>query len=729
MRSRTVLPQAVARLLFLAVVLAGTAPALAATPPTLDELFAEGAGGRRPSGLAWSPDGRRLVFLWDDGEGDAVHLLEPARGTTRKILSRAALTADGEAPQIDAVSWLPSGDALLVEAGGDLWRLAVDSAALVRLTATEAEESDPKPSPQGDRLAFVRDHDLWLLDLDTGGELRLTGDGREGSILNGEADWVYFEELWNRDATGFWWSPDGERIAFYRFDERAVGIYSLLDPLPQYPQRTDQRYPKAGTPNPEVRLGVIDLDRGTTTWLGTGASEELYLPRVHWRADGRVAVERLNRDQTRLDLLLCDPADGACPVLYREEWPTWINLSDDFRFLADGSFLWSSEQSGRRRLYRVAADGASSTELTPEGWVLASVDGVDEAAGFATVTMFADAFPGARERRVFRQPLAGGEAQEMGLSEGWNEALPAPAGGLWVHRWSRVNDPGSQVVRDGREEVAALPFAAPLVDPESLPRWEWATLPGPGGVELPAATIRPTGPHADRSPVIVYHYGCPASQVVADRWSGRERDLWHRAMASRGYRVFAFDNTASLFFPKSGEDAEHRQFGAAHLPALAAVLEHLRSLPDVDPERIGIWGWSGGGSNTLAALLSYPGSFAAGVSGAPVTDWRLYDTIWTERYLDTPEENPEGYEASSPITHAANLADPLLVIHGTGDDNVHPQNTLALADRLIKEGKPFEMALYPSQKHGFKGPSVRHVYERMTEFFERHLAATGKEGG
>jgi dipeptidyl-peptidase-4 len=275
--------------------------------------------------------------------------------------------------------------------------------------------------------------------------------------------------------------------------------------------------------------------------------------------------------------------------------------------------------------------------------------------------------------------------------------------------------------------VAALPSAPPSYDPAALPRWEIFTLPGPGGVRLPARRLVPPGfDPAKRYPVIMYHYGCPASQVVLDRWEGRGRGLWHKLMAERGYVVLAVDNEGSMFFGKAGEDRMHRRFGPLEHAAQLAAVEYLKAQPWADPERLGLWGWSGGGANTLYDLLRSPGVWAAGIAGAPVTDWHLYDTIWTERYLDSPDGNEEGYEASSPVTYADRLADPLLIIHGTGDDNVHPQNTIVMSHALIEAGKPFDQAIYPRQKHGFRGISARHVYERMSRFFDRELAAAAE---
>jgi dipeptidyl-peptidase-4 len=321
----------------------------------------------------------------------------------------------------------------------------------------------------------------------------------------------------------------------------------------------------------------------------------------------------------------------------------------------------------------------------------------------------------------------------LAAAEGWNAAVVSPESGLWVHYWSDADTPPRFAVRDadGRE-IAELPTRPPAFDPAALPHWRFFTLDGPDGSKLPARMLTPPDVKPDatapqrRHPAIMYHYGGPGSQVVVNRWDGRGRDLWHKMMAQRGYAVLSVDNVASIFFGKRGEDRQHRRFGPLNLAAQQAAAAYLADQSWIDGSRIGLWGWSGGGFNTLYCLFESPGTWAAGMAGAPVTDWRLYDTIWTERYLDHPDDNAEGYELSSPIHRADRLADRLLVVHGTGDDNVHPQNTIALAAKLVAAGKPFEDALYPRQKHGFRGPAARHVYERMTRFFEDALAAQGE---
>ena len=322
-------------------------------------------------------------------------------------------------------------------------------------------------------------------------------------------------------------------------------------------------------------------------------------------------------------------------------------------------------------------------------------------------------------------PLAGGAPTAMTEGEGWHGAVVSDASGNWVHSWSDADTPPRLELRgaDGAE-IGTLPRRAPGYDAAALPHHRFFTIDGPDGAKLPAQMIEPAGlgdhPAPAGHPALMYHYGGPASQVVANRWGG-SGGLWQARMAQRGYAVLQLDNPASTYFGKRGEDRLHKRFGPINLAAQQAGVEYLKSLGWVDGSRIGLYGWSGGGANTLYCLLNSPGTWAAGVAGAPVTDWRLYDTIWTERYLETPETNPDGYAASSAITYADQLADRLLIVHGTADDNVHPQNTIAMAAKLVAAGKPYEDAIYPRQKHGFRPASSRHFYERMARFFDAAL--------
>ncbi len=720
---------------------------------SFDQIFQSPRIGKWPRMWRWNSDGSRLGYLIQDGEdGEALSVLDVASGTSEVLLRSSDLPQDsngkeagqeakgpeedkekeGEAARsIDGYHFSPAGN-LLIESDGELFSLSSGGTLKRLIESSTAPPQDLRLAPNGTAVAYVRDQNLYWMELKSGKEKALTRDGKKGEIFNGQTDWVYWEEIHGRSSKGFWWSGDSQKLAYYRFDDRKVPLYTLLDSMPLYPTVKKQRYPKAGETNPKVRVGVIDITkrRAKTVWLDThpaaGEGSDVYLARVTWMPDHQhVAVQRLNRQQNRLDLLKCSALDGSCSTLLTDTSETWINLGDELRFLADGRFIWSSEETGWKHLYLHAADGSRIRPLTQGQWSVTSLDAVDEKGDRVIFTAPASPSAGYLHREVYEASL--GETMKitpLTNSPGWHGAMVAPGAKYWLHTVSSTQKPPSRsIVGPDGLAVAEVPASTPpTFDPSQLPDWELHFIWGLSGARLPARLLKPAHMEEGKKyPVIMYHYGCPASQTVVNRWGGA-RDLWHKMMAQRGYVIFGVDNTASAFFGKRGEDAAHLRFGPINLRAQTAGVEFLKTLPFVDIDRIGIWGWSGGGSNTLAALLSKPGVWKAGVAGAPVTDWHLYDTVWTERYLGHPEDNPEGYEQSSPLTLAADLEDHLLIVHGTADDNVHPQNTLVMSEAFIKAGVPFEQAIYPGQKHGFRGKSSRHFYERMTEFFDRWLA-------
>lgn len=687
----------------------------------------------RLTGLAWNADGSRFAGLWRDGKRKGIQLFDGATGASLATAFADELTEGPPTPdasvaaaafgKLSGFAFRPGSDELLLVADDDLFLWKPEGRSVRRLTRGPAEEKGPAFSPDGRRLAFSRDADLWVIDVASGAERRLTEDGRPDEILNGTTDWVYWEEIWGRDATALWWSPDSRSLAFYRFDETGVPTYPLLSEREVAAKVTLQRYPKAGDPNPDVSVRVVEVDSGAIVELATGEAPGDYLARVHWASDpGAVAVERLNRDQTRLDLLHCRADSGKCVELASQQAATWINLSKDYRPLDDGGFLWSQEGSGWRTLHRHDRLGRSRADLLPSGWALEEVVDVLPQRGEVIVVAHRTAALGALGRSVLALDLAGRKAPRL-LADGpgWHGAKVA-ATGAWIHSWSDSHTPTEMRLRSAdNAEIALLPGGVELPAAlTALPRWEVTTIPAASGVGLPARFIPPAGAVGERHPVITYHYGGPASQVVIDRWEG-PRGLWHRWMASRGYLVLSLDNEASRFFGKPGEDRLHRRFGELELAGQLDGVRWLGNRTDVDPQRLGLWGWSGGGSNTLYAILHRPGIWKAAVAGAPVTDWRLYDSIWTERYLDSPQDNPDGYRDSSPISAAESLADALLLVHGTGDDNVHPQNSIALMAKWVAAGKRFEEAIYPDEKHGFLPAASRHFYRRMTDFFDHQL--------
>jgi dipeptidyl-peptidase-4 len=718
-------------------VLALAGPVLAAAPPAIsyDAIFAADFGGRAPDKLAWSPDGRRLTYLLADDRGTGLWSLDPASGTLEEWLrpgdlAKAAGRQDD--PEISGYQWSPRGDHLLLEVDGDLYLLAVAGHGLRRLTSTEAAEEGAQLSPDGSRVAFARAANLYVMDIASGREEALTTDGKVNEILNGVTDWLYWEEIWDRKATGFWWSPDSQRIAYYRFDEREVPSHPLVDSTAKVPEVHWQKYPTSGDPNPKVRIGVLELATRRTTWMETGDPDQ-YLARADWTPDGRgVAIQALSRSQARLDLLRCEAADGRCGTLVTESWPTWVNLGDDLRFLPDGRFVWGSERTGRRRLYLYNPDGRLVRQVSPDGWVVTAVNRVpevDDKDPWVVFTGYRADGLGPLDRQVASASLLDARFQVITPDAGEHTALVAPRTGHWVHTWSTVNDPGRSEVRLAGTTpgvagaVVPLPWTPPSkYDLASLPRYEFLAIPSPDGVNLPARLLKPAGfDPSRRYPVIVYQYGGPGSQTVVNKWDTRRRDLFHRRLAQLGFAVLTVDGRSTAFFGKEGEDLDYRKMGEINLAAQLAGVEYLKTQRWADMDRLGLWGWSGGGTNTLFCMLSRPGVWKAGVAGAPVTDWHLYDSAWTERYLDTPNDNEAGFLESSPINLAGRLKDRLLIVHGLADDNVHPQNTVNMIDELVKAGRPVEQAFYPGEKHGMRPPAVRHFFERMEELWVRTL--------
>ena len=719
--------------------LVSMAPGLAEVHGTrlaVNDLFGTDPHGRSPDDLMWRPGTSELLYTWNDGSGEAIWLHPAEGGEARRVGSVDAMSQRAGG-RIEILGFDPTGRQLLLIARGDLFAYTLGDGDLVRLTESPGKEEGAAFSSSGHLLAFSRDSELHVLDVESREERQLSHDGEPDVVFNGITDWVYWEEIWGRESTGFWWSDDACKIAYYHIDDREVSIYPLVDTNPVHPVIDHQRYPKSGDALPKVEIRVVDLTSGETLRLDTHPTdEETYLARVHWHPDNqRLAVERLNREQTVLDVLLCDVADGACTPIHTEEHTTWVNLGNEFTWLSNGGFLWSTERDGWKSLEHRAEDGSLVRRLTPEGWAMTSLDTVIEATeddpGRFVVTAHSTEVLGAAERHVFEGTLDGSEFRRLTETPGWHTAVASPSG-YWVETWSDADTPPRKQIRSlASEEPTPLPYVAPPYDPESLPRWRLFTIPGPDGSRLPAQLLEPAGFHpadADtgrRYPVIMYHYGGPGSQVVADRWpGGRLRALWHKVLASQGYAVFSVDNQASTFFGKAGEDLLHRRFGEVELAGQLAGVDYLESQGWVDPDRIGLWGWSGGGSHTLYSLFRSPGTWAAGISGAPVTDWRYYDAIWMERYLDHPADNIDGYQQSAPIVHAGGLEDPLLLIHGSADNNVHPQNSINLVRRLIDHGKQIDFQLYPGQRHSlqtFDRASQRHLFDRMTQFFDRWL--------
>lgn len=741
----------IARAFCLAAVLAasafGAAPArpqtTAADGLTTEWVF--GDEGRRVASLpthAWLSDGRLLLLdVRRPPEERAFEFFDPATGARRPAFDMAAAVAGLGALLPDssvtrALDWPealdPAGRRALYVFKGDFFLLDFATSRFTRLTKTEAEERSPGLSPDGRRLAFVRANDLYVLELDSQTETRLTRDGSE-TTLNGSLSWVYWEEIFGRRDIGYWWSPDSRALAYLQTDESAVGESAFVDFRPDNaPRLIRQRYPKAGTPNPRVRVGVAEVGRGTTTWVSINDRPVEYVLRVKWLPDGRrVSVQTLTRDQRESGLYFASRETGAAERILTETDPGWVNIHDDLHFLADGRhFLWASERDGFYHLYRFTLDGRLVNQVTRGPWALASsgagvfwvrqaVVGIDEAGGWLYFTAQEHS---AIERHLYRIKLDGTGMTRLSAEPGVHRVSMRADARFYLDNFSNIRTLPSLTLRrpDGASQMVLAPPRPELIARFDVQYPELLTIPAADGFPMPARLLKPRDFRPERRyPVIVYVYGGPSAPSVANSWPGVL--LQEQLFIAEGFVLLTVDNRAATGVSKK---LENTIVGKAFEPETADLLDAVRWLkrqPWVDGGRVGVWGWSGGGTMTLS-LMTRSKEFKAGISGAPVTDWRYYDTKWAEALAGMPAENPEAYERASLVRRAGELHGRLLLVHGTYDDNVHPQNTQAFADALIQSGKLFEQMIYPMRKHSVSDRTgALHLHRTMLDFWKRHL--------
>jgi dipeptidyl-peptidase-4 len=713
----------------IALILAGfafTAASAQKKPVTLEALSAERPARTHPGTPVWSPDGKRFVFT----EGGKLRLYDVASKAKRDLVSMDAVAAAATAvPKSERfafenrgvreqdVQWLPSGQELLLSAGGDLFLFRLDAGGWTQLTATPEAERDPKLSPDGLRVSFRRAHDLYVMEIASRKVTRLTNDG-SATRLNAELDWVYPEEL--DLGTAHWWSPDSKSIAYLQFDVSREPVYPQAD-LAQFPALLEpERYPKAGDPNADVLLGVVPVTGGRTQWMNAGETRDALLARVFWLPDSSgLAVERLNRIQNRLDLLVADAKSGAAREVLHESDPYWVNVRDDVRFLKGGKeFLWPSERDGFNHLYRYSIEGSQLAQLTRGDWEVTSTACVDEAGGRAYYVS-TEASP--LERQLYSVRLDGSGGRRLSGPAGTHSISMAPKCATYLDSFSSLTEPTRRTLHrnDGSElAVYAEPDRQALDEYVVMPS-EIVEVKASDGARLYGRLIKPSGYETGRKyPVVVEVYGGPHAQTVENRWYGAL--TVEQVLAQRGFAVWMIDGRGSAGRGHKWESAVFRNLGAKELEDQKDGVRHLVSMGLADPARIGIHGWSYGGFMTLYALLHAPDVFSCGVAGAPVTDWRNYDSIYTERYMGLPSENAEGYDKSSLVKSASNLKGRLLIAHNIEDDNVLFQNTLRMADALENADRPFEMLVYPNKSHGL-ARGHKHFDRALVEFFDRSL--------
>ncbi|GAB57913.1 prolyl tripeptidyl peptidase [Rheinheimera nanhaiensis E407-8] len=710
----------------------------------LERLFADPAlSGTTPRSLTMAPDGSRVTYLkgkaadanrldlWQYHIKDGKHSLLVDADS---LVSGAEVLSDEEkarrerlrlfASGIISYSWSKNSDALLFPLNGDLYYYELAGKKAKKLTNTSEFETDASISPTGRYVAFIRAQNLFVLEIATGKETQLTFDGA-GEIKNGMAEFVAQEEMGRM--TGYWWAPDDSKIAFTRTDESGVAEVVRNEIYADEIKLFNQRYPYTGTANAKIQLGVVNLANAKVQWIPLGDNDDVYLPRVQWSKNAQyLSYQWQSRNQQELELRLVDLSANQQRVLLTETSNTWLNLHDDLHFLNnDQGFIWASERSGYKHLYYYDFNGKLLRQLTAGAWVVDELEAVNEAKGLVFFTGRKDT---PLERHLYQVSLKDGEIQRL-TEPGFDHALVlAKDGSSFIDNFSNVSTPNKVALRaiDGKLltwlEQNALDNQHPLTPYYSaLKAPRFGTLTAEDGQTLHYRIFEPAALEPGKKyPVIVSVYGGPHAQRVTNSFS--PRDLYLHYLVQQGYLVFQLDNRGSYNRGKAFEDPIYKKLGDVELQDQIRGVEYLRSLPYVAADNIAIYGHSYGGYMAIMAMFKASDYFAAGVSGAPVTDWALYDTHYTERYLGHPADNAQGYTDSAVFPYIDGLKGDLLIYHGMADDNVLFTHSTKLYKQLQDKGLLFDMINYPGSKHSMFGQPVQtHLHKSITQFFDRHL--------
>lgn len=687
--------------------------------------------GSPAGGMTWIDDTSYL-----QARDDVLYVVDARTGRSRRFhdpepMARAlaALPTVGEGRARDwaggsRFTMTQDRSGALFEHDNDLYFARFDGSLAVRLTSSPQREEYPAFSPDGAFVAFIRDNDLWAVDIATQSERQLTTGGTD-LVRNAKNDWVYFEELYGRSWRSFWWSPDSQHIAFLQVDSSHLPTFTIVDDHPQ-PQRVEsERYPRAGEPNPHVRLGIVSASGGSPRWADLSAYDQghFLISHVGWWSDSSVAYFYVqDRIQTWLDLCTVSPRGGSVSRLLRDSTQAWIESPGNLSFLRDGSFLIASERSGWRHLYHYARDGSLIAQVTSGEWEARDLEILDEDDAWVYLSGTRDSHIA---QNLYRARLDGSAIERLTFEPGSHNASVSPGGDLFIDSWSSREHPTRVALRSVAPEPGSAPEPARTIDTNPVyvieeyrfGRVQPVQVPMSDGFLLEAFLVVP--PDFDQSlsyPVWVSTYAGPHAPTVSDSWGGGR--TWHQMLADMGFIVFAVDPRSASGKGAVSAWTAYKQLGVPELKDLEDAVAWLaREHPFVDPARVGISGFSYGGFITAYAL-THSTAFAAGISGAPVTDWRDYDSIYTERYMDTPQNNPDGYERTSCVKAARNLHGALLLIHGTMDDNVHMQNSIRFIKALQDADKHFELMIYPGSRHGIGG---RHYQTLQRDFIRRSL--------
>ena len=669
-----------------------------------------------------------------------VEILDPATGSSKPVLDMNEALANlktilGE--KTPPVLMPPSnydrnGEKAFYLFAGDIFLLNINDGSFRKLTDTKEEEKNANFSPDGNLIAYVRSNNIYVYDLKNNREIAITSDGTE-TLLNGTLNWVYWEEVFGRKDLAYWWSDDSKSIAYLQTDDSDVSLIYYSDFKPAVPNVIKQRYPKTGGKNPVVKVGIAGIENPKTTWVDFTNNPYEYIIRVNWiPGSGQLAIQTMNRMQDRLDLLFAERATGKVKLIFKETDPCWVNVSDDLHFIKNGKeFLWVSERSGYAHIYRYSIDGALINQVTKGEWAVVasggsafwvrkSISAVDDKN---EIIYFTAQEKSATEKYLYSIGYNGAGMKRISVEEGTHAINFSPDTRYFLDTYSNIKTPPvlSLNKSDGKfikqlgsydvEKLAAL----------DLQRPDQFTIPARDGFMLPAELMKPKDFDPNKKyPLIIYVYGGPSAPQVLNRW--RSSVYYDQVLLDNGYLVALIDPRISAAISKKLENLANRQLGGpVELNDLVDGVRWLKKQSYIDSTRVGVWGWSGGGTFTLNAMTNSK-EFKAGIAVAAVTDWHYYDSKFGESVMKTPDVNPEGYEKTSLVKRAKNLHGRLMIVHGTYDDNVHIQNAYAFMEELFRANIMFDMMIYPMRQHGISDrPAQIHLYNKMLEFWKNNL--------
>lgn len=681
------------------------------------------------SRVLWFSEGEKFSFMKPEKEKGVMSIFQHdvKTGEEALLVSGADLISPGSDEQITIhnYAWSPNEKFILftgvlparsLKTGGTFYIYDIEQKKITIEIDSEEEQVSAQFSPDGNKIGFVRGNNLFIYDITNGKEVQLTFDGSE-TILNGVFDWVYEEEF---SIINAWeWSPDSRHIAYWQLDQSPVPEVMIAKWDSLYFNFHTMRYPKAGAENAFVKIGVVNIDYPKTAWMDIGKEKDIYVSRIKFTADPDVlSIQRLNRLQNQKDFMLADIKTGSTKTILTETSDTWVDPeSDDLTFLNDDKhFIWSSDLEGFKHFYFYDMEGNLVNKITSGEWEIDALKAVDEEN---KTIYYTSSERGSLYRDLYSIKFDGSNKKRITNEAGTHTINAAPKGNYFINSYSNANRLSKifLIDNDGSSLRTLAEKDTDVLTEYGLAPMEFMQFTTTDGVELNAAMIKPSDfDPSKKYPVLIYNYSGPGSQVVKDAY-GSINYLWHQMLAQKGYIIFMLDNRGTGHRGKAFRDVIYKQLGKWEVNDMIEGAKYLSSLDYIDGERIGIWGWSYGGYMSALALMQGAEHFKAAVSVAPVTHWKFYDTIYTERYMQTPQLNPEGYEDGSPLNHVEKIKGKLLLVHGTGDDNVHFQNTVALVTEMIDKNIPFETMFYPERMHGISGGMTRrHLYTMMTKF-------------